>query len=385
MSHPPPSSSSFSTASPVDAHGPSPSQVHPPSPPSPLPPPPAPQRAPRLGSHKNSFSALASAAMPILVAPAMPTSPALNSPANHAAPSARHASSHKHGPLSDLKRFLNHHIPLPPDSPAHATPPHRRPAAEMVDPAPEAVAHEPSSSVATRRSLPRLSSLMRKDKHKDAIKQSKDRTPSPPASETSSYTGNSNDGSQASDHSCPKHSPRSGSSTPGTHPMVSLQDATHAHLAKKYGKWGRVLGSGAGGTVRLIKASNKNGGGIFAVKEFRPKRNGETEREYQKKVTAEFCVGSTLKHQNIIETVDIVSDNGHYYEVGCVLLRVCLGGAHFAARSWNMHPLIFSLSSWPERCAALRFIACSARFAMALNTCTRWVSLIVISSSTIAS
>ncbi|KAF9053562.1 Pkinase-domain-containing protein, partial [Hymenopellis radicata] len=86
-------------------------------------------------------------------------------------------------------------------------------------------------------------------------------------------------------------------------------------LSKKYGKWGRVLGSGAGGTVRLIKASPKNGGNIFAVKEFRPKRAGESEKEYQKKVTAEFCVGSTLKHPNIIETVDIVSDHGHYYEV----------------------------------------------------------------------
>lgn len=66
--------------------------------------------------------------------------------------------------------------------------------------------------------------------------------------------------------------------------------------------------------MRLIKASSKNGGTIYAVKEFRPKRQGESEREYQKKVTAEFCVGSTLKHKNIIETVDIVSDHGHYYE-----------------------------------------------------------------------
>jgi hypothetical protein len=102
---------------------------------------------------------------------------------------------------------------------------------------------------------------------------------------------------------------------PGSHPFLSFQDATHARLTKKYGKWGRVLGSGAGGTVRLIKASTKNGGGIFAVKEFKPKRVGESEKEYQKKVTAEFCVGVTLKHPNIIETVDIVSDHGHYYEV----------------------------------------------------------------------
>nr|VWO98746.1 Pre-mRNA-splicing ATP-dependent RNA helicase PRP28 (EC [Ganoderma boninense] len=106
-------------------------------------------------------------------------------------------------------------------------------------------------------------------------------------------------------------------STPGTAPYaaVSLSQATQVQMSKKYGKWGRVLGSGAGGTVRLIKASTKNGGSTFAVKEFRPKRQGESEKEYQKKVTAEFCVGSTLKHPNIIETVDIVTDHGHYYEV----------------------------------------------------------------------
>lgn len=115
------------------------------------------------------------------------------------------------------------------------------------------------------------------------------------------------------------------------HPIVSLSEATHAHLSKKYGKWGRVLGSGAGGTVRLIKASSKNGGSIFAVKEFRPKRSGESEKEYQKKVTAEFCVGSTLKHPNIIETVDIVSDHGHYYEV-MQLTRSCAAETNITAR-----------------------------------------------------
>ncbi|GAV99971.1 Pkinase-domain-containing partial [Lentinula edodes] len=89
----------------------------------------------------------------------------------------------------------------------------------------------------------------------------------------------------------------------------------HAHLHKKYGKWGRVLGSGAGGTVRLIKGSQKNGGAIFAVKQFRPKRKDESEKEYQTKVTAEFCVGSALNHTNIIEVVDIITENGHYYEI----------------------------------------------------------------------
>jgi hypothetical protein len=73
--------------------------------------------------------------------------------------------------------------------------------------------------------------------------------------------------------------------------------------------------------VRLIQASTKNGGHIFAVKEFRRKQTGESEKEFQKKITAEFCVGSTLKHPNIIETVEIVSDRGSYYEVSCLLSR----------------------------------------------------------------
>ncbi|KAH8117338.1 hypothetical protein DFH11DRAFT_1504977 [Phellopilus nigrolimitatus] len=124
----------------------------------------------------------------------------------------------------------------------------------------------------------------------------------------------------------------------GHNAIISLSEATQAHLTKKYGKWGRMLGSGAGGTVRLIKASTKNGGRIYAVKEFRPKRTGETEKEYQKKVTAEFCVGSTLHHPNIIETVDIVMEYAPFDlfsvvmsgkmtrpEIYCVFRQICDG------------------------------------------------------------
>jgi len=67
--------------------------------------------------------------------------------------------------------------------------------------------------------------------------------------------------------------------------------------------------------VRLIRARSKAGGAVYAVKQFRPRRSGESEREYENKVRAEFCVGACLKHVNVIETVDIVCDHGHYYEV----------------------------------------------------------------------
>ncbi|KAJ3852696.1 kinase-like domain-containing protein [Lentinula lateritia] len=152
---------------------------------------------------------------------------------------------------------------------------------------------------------------MRRDKP-----NGKDRIPSPSKSHSPTSASASD-----SEFNKPRSPVRPSGYNASHHPQISshaihsLQDATHAHIHKKYGKWGRVLGSGAGGTVRLIKASHKNGGTIFAVKEFRPKRNGESEKEYQKKVTAEFCVGSTLKHANIIETVDIISENGHYYEI----------------------------------------------------------------------
>ncbi len=56
-------------------------------------------------------------------------------------------------------------------------------------------------------------------------------------------------------------------------------------------------------------------GVTFAVKEFRPRHSYESEKEYAKKVTAEFCVGSTLHHGNIIETLDIVHEKGKWFEV----------------------------------------------------------------------
>ncbi|POS85743.1 hypothetical protein EPUL_003949, partial [Erysiphe pulchra] len=84
-------------------------------------------------------------------------------------------------------------------------------------------------------------------------------------------------------------------------------------LQSKYGKLGKVLGAGAGGSVRLMKRSSD--GKTFAVKEFRARHSCESEKDYAKKVTAEFCIGSTLHHGNIIETLDIVCEKGKWYEV----------------------------------------------------------------------
>ncbi|CRK17727.1 hypothetical protein BN1708_003008 [Verticillium longisporum] len=83
--------------------------------------------------------------------------------------------------------------------------------------------------------------------------------------------------------------------------------------ASRYGKLGKVLGSGAGGKVRLMKRHDD--GVVFAVKEFRERYGYETQKEYVKRLTAEFCVGSTLHHGNIIETLDILQEKERWYQV----------------------------------------------------------------------
>lgn len=82
---------------------------------------------------------------------------------------------------------------------------------------------------------------------------------------------------------------------------------------KKYGKVGKELGSGAGGSVKLVTRPSDSK--TFAVKEFRPKRSSESLKDYTRKCTAEYCIGSTLIHPNIIKTMDIIHENNRYFEV----------------------------------------------------------------------
>ncbi|KAH7030895.1 kinase-like domain-containing protein [Microdochium trichocladiopsis] len=110
----------------------------------------------------------------------------------------------------------------------------------------------------------------------------------------------------------PAPSKAGGLSPASTKGSTSVPFGDH-DLTSKYGKIGRVLGSGAGGSVKLMKRNEDNT--VFAVKEFRPRHSYETEKEYVKKLTAEFCVGSALHHGNIIETLDIISEKGKWYEV----------------------------------------------------------------------
>lgn len=107
---------------------------------------------------------------------------------------------------------------------------------------------------------------------------------------------------------------------PSTDSALSLSNKINIYhddeiLAQKYGKLGKTLGSGAGGSVKILVRPSDNA--IFAVKEFRPRKTSESIKDYAKKCTAEFLVGSSLHHPNVVQTMDVFSDSkqNKYFEV----------------------------------------------------------------------
>ncbi|CCK70792.1 serine/threonine protein kinase NPR1 KNAG_0F01240 [Huiozyma naganishii CBS 8797] len=93
----------------------------------------------------------------------------------------------------------------------------------------------------------------------------------------------------------------------------SSQTDTNLPFSKRYVKTGDDLGAGAGGSVKLMKRiADKS---IFAVKEFRPKLDSESKRDYVKKITSEYCIGTSLHFPNIIETIEIVYENNRILQV----------------------------------------------------------------------
>jgi protein-serine/threonine kinase len=95
-------------------------------------------------------------------------------------------------------------------------------------------------------------------------------------------------------------------------------------LVEKYGKCHEVVGRGAFGIVRIShkKVAGSTGERLFAVKEFR-RRPEESEKKYSKRLTSEFCISSSLRHPNVIRTLDLLKDaKGDY----CEVMEFCAGG-----------------------------------------------------------
>ncbi|KAI3658558.1 hypothetical protein MP638_002802 [Amoeboaphelidium occidentale] len=79
-----------------------------------------------------------------------------------------------------------------------------------------------------------------------------------------------------------------------------------------YGNCWRVAGKGTGGTVKLFQ---KNDGKTFAVKEFRAINSKESLKHYAACLAKEYCIGAILDHDHIIRTLELVVEDGKFYEV----------------------------------------------------------------------
>ena len=98
-----------------------------------------------------------------------------------------------------------------------------------------------------------------------------------------------------------------------------------ATLVQKYGKCQEIVGRGAFGIVRISHKPDPKDNKteqLFAVKEFR-RRPQESPKKYQKRLTSEFCISSSLRHPNVIHTLDLLQDaKGDY----CEIMEFCAGG-----------------------------------------------------------
>ncbi|CAR27136.1 ZYRO0C09768p [Zygosaccharomyces rouxii] len=130
---------------------------------------------------------------------------------------------------------------------------------------------------------------------------------------------------------------------------------------KRYVKTGDDLGAGAGGSVKLVRrAADRK---VFAVKEFRTKLDSESKRDYVKKITSEYCIGSTLRHSNIIETIEIVYENNRILQV----MEYC---------EYDLFAIVMSNKmSYEEICCCFKQILCGVQYLHSLGLAHRDLKL----------
>lgn len=91
------------------------------------------------------------------------------------------------------------------------------------------------------------------------------------------------------------------SSTERARPLVVLYDKY-----KNYKK-GKIIGTGATAKIRLLEPRH-GGDKVVAMKIFKKKDKDETEKEYDKRMTSEFCISKTLYHQHVVQVFDLLKD-----------------------------------------------------------------------------
>ncbi|KAK8221167.1 serine/threonine-protein kinase hal4 [Phyllosticta capitalensis] len=96
-------------------------------------------------------------------------------------------------------------------------------------------------------------------------------------------------------------------------------------LVQKYGKCQEIIGRGAFGIVKIAHKPDEKDPKrekLFAVKEFK-QRPGESDKKYNKRLTSEFCISSSMHHPNIINTLDLIRDEKGEF---CEVMEYCAGG-----------------------------------------------------------
>lgn len=71
-----------------------------------------------------------------------------------------------------------------------------------------------------------------------------------------------------------------------------------------------------------VDPKNSKSEKLYAVKEFK-RRNAESQKKYTKRLTSEFCISSSLRHPNVIHTLDLIQDDKGEY---CEVMEFCAGG-----------------------------------------------------------
>ncbi|KAJ3008207.1 UNVERIFIED_CONTAM: serine/threonine-protein kinase HAL4/sat4 [Siphonaria sp. JEL0065] len=108
---------------------------------------------------------------------------------------------------------------------------------------------------------------------------------------------------------------------------ISSRSNSETSLSEKYGETSKSeVGRGATAVVRLcISTSGDNK--KYAIKEFKAKRKGEDQKSYIKKLTSEFNISSSLIHENVVRTVDLIQDDRKKW---CVVMEYSEGGDLFS-------------------------------------------------------
>ncbi|KAI9337780.1 kinase-like domain-containing protein [Obelidium mucronatum] len=108
--------------------------------------------------------------------------------------------------------------------------------------------------------------------------------------------------------------------------ISSSRSNSESSLSEKYGQTKSELGRGATAVVRLctsLTGDNKK----YAVKQFKSRRKDEDQKSYIKKLTSEFNISSSLIHENVVRTVDLIQDDRKKW---CVVMEYSEGGDLFS-------------------------------------------------------